>query len=106
VEGRDLVRIPPRPPLLLLRSTHTPAFREEQYVLGTTWRTKAEIEVFDEEFERKYRKYRGLTVNCQFYVRALFDFLMEKGEKNLDLPPPESIGSWFGWKGEQNDKTE
>ena len=48
---------------------------------------------FDKDFMIKNPKYLGLTANCQLYVKALFDFLMEKGKQRKDLPPPESIGS-------------
>ena len=62
-------------------------------VLGTTRRTDLEIDQFDKEFQRRNPKYRGLSVNCQCYVRALFAFLLAKGQKTRDLPVPESFGS-------------
>jgi hypothetical protein len=92
VAGGDQVRIPPRP-LLLLRSTHTPAFRDSLCVLGTTRRTDTEIEEFGKKFKNINPKYLGLSVNCQCYARELLVFLMADGTRKRDLPPPESAGS-------------
>ena len=51
------------------------------------------IQQFDEDFKRDNPTYLGLTVNCQCYVRALFEFLMEDGSQKKNLPPPESLAS-------------
>ena len=63
------------------------------------------MEQFDREFMSKNPKYLGLSVNCQFYVRSLFAFLMEDGEKIEDLPLPESVGSFFNLS-DARDKSE
>ena len=40
-------------------------------------------------------EYHGLSINCQFYVRALVVFLLDDGhgERLRKLPPPESPGT-------------
>ena len=56
-----------------------------------TRKTDQQIETFNGKFLRKHPLYKGLTVNCQWYVRDLLTFLMEEGERKRDLPLSESL---------------